>query len=82
MRTLNFAEPGAQEYYDSIFELYASWGVDYIKADDLNAWHEVHNSDGSPTGTGSPYRIDDVEGIHAEAYIPMVTYLHPANVLL
>lgn len=65
LRTLNFAEKGAQEYYNSIFELYASWGVDYIKADDLNAWHEVNNSDGSPTGTGSPYRIDDIEGIHS-----------------
>lgn len=64
LRTLNFAEVGAQEYYNSIFELYASWGVDYIKADDLNSWHEVNNSDGSPTGTGSPYRIDDIEGIH------------------
>jgi len=63
LRTLNFALPEAQAYYDSIFELYASWGVDYIKADDLNAWHEVNNSDGSPTGTGSPYRIDDIEGI-------------------
>ena len=63
LRTLNFAEKGAQEYYNSIFELYASWGVDYIKADDLNAWHEVNNSDGSPTGNGSPYRIDDIEGI-------------------
>lgn len=27
--------PGAQEYYNSIFELYASWGVDFIKIDDL-----------------------------------------------
>jgi hypothetical protein len=27
---------GAQEYYDSIFELYASWGVDFIKIDDLS----------------------------------------------
>lgn len=27
---------GAQEYYDSILELYASWGVDYIKVDDLS----------------------------------------------
>lgn len=27
-------KPGAQEYYDSIFELYAAWGVDFIKADD------------------------------------------------
>ena len=28
---------GAQEYYDSIFELYASWGVDFVKVDDLSA---------------------------------------------
>lgn len=28
---------GAQEYYDSIMELYASWGVDFIKCDDLSA---------------------------------------------
>ncbi len=27
--------PGAQEYYDSLFELYASWGVDFIKCDDI-----------------------------------------------
>ncbi len=26
---------GAQEYYNSIFELYARWGVDYIKCDDI-----------------------------------------------
>ncbi|MGE5612939.1 MAG: glycoside hydrolase family 27 protein [Bacillota bacterium] len=26
---------GAQEYYDSLFELYASWGVDFVKADDI-----------------------------------------------
>lgn len=26
---------GAKEYYDSIFELYASWGVDFIKCDDI-----------------------------------------------
>lgn len=26
---------GAQEYYDSIFELYASWGVDFVKVDDI-----------------------------------------------
>ncbi len=26
---------GAQEYYNSIFELYASWGVDFIKCDDI-----------------------------------------------
>ncbi len=26
---------GAQEYYNSLFELYASWEVDFIKADDM-----------------------------------------------
>lgn len=26
---------GAQDYYNSIFELYASWGVDFIKCDDI-----------------------------------------------
>ena len=26
---------GAREYYDSIFKLYASWGVDFIKCDDI-----------------------------------------------
>ncbi len=82
LRTLNFAEGGAQSYYDSIFELYASWGVDYIKADDLNAWHEVNNSDGSPTGTGSPYRIDDIEGIHqsiSNCGRPMVLSISPGG---
>jgi len=29
--------PGAQQYYDSLFTLYASWGVDYIKVDDIAA---------------------------------------------
>ncbi|MGL4337448.1 MAG: glycoside hydrolase family 27 protein [Turicibacter sp.] len=26
---------GAQAYYDSLFELYASWGVDFVKVDDI-----------------------------------------------
>lgn len=32
---IDMSRPGAQEYYDSIFELYESWGIDYIKADDM-----------------------------------------------
>ena len=35
MYGLETEKKGAQEYYDSIFELYASWGVDYIKCDDI-----------------------------------------------
>ncbi len=27
--------PAARAYYDSIFHLYASWGVDYVKCDDI-----------------------------------------------
>ena len=30
-------QPGAQEYYNSIFDLYAEWGVDFVKVDDLSA---------------------------------------------
>jgi hypothetical protein len=35
MYGVDASQEGAQEYYDSIFELYASWGVDYVKVDDL-----------------------------------------------
>ena len=34
--TVLAAQAGAQEYYNSIFELYASWGVDFVKIDDLS----------------------------------------------
>ena len=30
-------KPGAQEYYNSLFELYAEWGVDFVKVDDISA---------------------------------------------
>jgi hypothetical protein len=36
MYTIDTAKKGAQEYYNSIFNLYASWGVDYVKVDDLS----------------------------------------------
>jgi alpha-galactosidase len=31
------AHPGAQAYYNSIIQLYAQWGVDYIKCDDMSS---------------------------------------------
>jgi hypothetical protein len=37
MYGLDPAHPGAQDYYDSLFRLYALWGVDSIKIDDLAA---------------------------------------------
>jgi len=36
MYTIVAGRPGAQEYYNSIFKMYASWGVDFIKVDDLS----------------------------------------------
>ena len=35
MYGVNPKAEGAQEYYDSLLELYASWGVDFIKCDDI-----------------------------------------------
>lgn len=47
MYTTVAGKPGAQEYYNSIMELYASWGVDFLKIDDLS----------------SPYHADEIEMI-------------------
>ena len=33
---VDWKKPGAQQYYNSIFDLYAEWGVDFIKVDDLS----------------------------------------------
>lgn len=45
--TIVTGKEGAQEYYNSIMELYASWGVDYIKIDDLSR----------------PYHLNEIEMI-------------------
>lgn len=44
---IDMGREGAQEYYDSLFALYAGWGVDYVKVDDI----------------ARPYRREEVEGI-------------------
>lgn len=41
---VNLGHPGAHAYYDSVIALYASWGIDFIKIDDL----------------ASPYHADDI----------------------
>ena len=35
MYGVDASKPYAQDYYDSIFELYAEWGVDFVKIDDI-----------------------------------------------
>jgi len=34
---VDMTKPGSQAYYNSIAQLYASWGVDFIKADDMGS---------------------------------------------
>ncbi|UYZ62841.1 glycoside hydrolase family 27 protein [Hymenobacter weizhouensis] len=46
MYGLNMAKPGAQEYLNSLFQLYAAWDVDFVKVDDLSR----------------PYHAAEVEG--------------------
>ena len=37
MYTIVPGKPGSQEYYNSLFELYASWDLDFVKVDDLSS---------------------------------------------
>lgn len=46
MYGLDMSKAGAQEYLNSILQLYASWGVDFIKVDDISR----------------PYRTAEIEG--------------------
>jgi alpha-galactosidase len=45
---VDMSKPGAQAYYDSLFQLYADWGVDYVKVDDI----------------AYPYAAAEIEGVH------------------
>ncbi len=39
---VDMSKPGAQAYYDSLFELYAAWGVDFVKVDDIARPYDDH----------------------------------------
>ena len=47
MYGVDMNKPGAQEYYDSVFALFASWDLDFVKVDDLS----------------SPYHKPEIEAI-------------------
>ena len=47
MYGVDISKPGAQEYYNSLFEMYASWGVDYVKVDDIS----------------TPYHKEEIEAV-------------------
>lgn len=64
MYGVDMSKPGAQDYYDSLVALYASWGVDFIKADDIS----------------SPYHGDEIAALHraiVKSGRPIVLSLSP-----
>lgn len=63
---VDYKKRGAQEYYNSIFDLYASWGVDYVKVDDISR----------------PYHRAEIEMIHnaiMQTGRPIVLSLSPGE---
>ncbi|MDI1296712.1 MAG: glycoside hydrolase family 27 protein [bacterium] len=42
MYGVDMTRPGAQAYYDSLFRLYAQWGVDFVKMDDMSRPYDAH----------------------------------------
>ncbi|RCX18664.1 alpha galactosidase A [Fontibacillus phaseoli] len=44
MYGIDTSKEGAQSYYDSLFELYAKWGIDFVKVDDIAAsrLYDIH----------------------------------------
>jgi len=78
---VDMSKPGAQAYYDSIARLYGSWGVDYVKADDMSLpFHgaEIHalraalNKSGRPivlSLSPGPAPVDRYEQLKADAQL-------------
>ncbi len=72
MYGLDMTKPGAQAYYDSIVAMYASWGVDFIKADDMaRPYHtaEIHGVHEAILKTGRPIVLSLSPGPAPEAEI-------------
>lgn len=45
MYGVDMSKPGAQEYYDSVFQLFAEWGVDFVKVDDISRPYTDHQAE-------------------------------------
>lgn len=45
MYGVDMSRPGAQDYYNSVFDLIASWGVDYVKVDDISRPYFSHQKE-------------------------------------
>ena len=72
MYGVDCSKEGGRAYYDSLFELYASWGVDYVKVDDICASNFIKGR--------SYHAPDEVEAIRRaidKCGRPMVLSLSP-----
>jgi hypothetical protein len=68
MYGVDMRKPGAQAYYDSVFALYASWGVDLVKMDDMSRPYDAH--------------APEIEGAHAAIVAtgrPIILSLSPGE---
>jgi alpha-galactosidase len=45
MYGVDMSKPGAQEYYNSVFDLFAQWGVDFVKVDDISRPYNQHRAE-------------------------------------
>jgi alpha-galactosidase len=45
MYGVDMSKPGAQDYYNSVFDLIAAWGVDYVKVDDIARPYHEHEKE-------------------------------------
>ena len=64
MYGVDMNKPGAQEYYNSLLDLYAQWGVDYIKVDDLGL-EKVAPDKVGPERVSQVYYKDEVAAIRS-----------------
>jgi alpha-galactosidase len=45
MYGVDMTKPGAQAYYNSVFDLFARWGVDFVKVDDISRPYHQHKTE-------------------------------------
>ena len=77
MYGVNADADGAQDYYDSIFELYASWGVDFVKVDDICNTNMYPNNPYS-----AEKEIEMISSAIARCGRPMVLSLSPGPAVI
>jgi alpha-galactosidase len=49
---VDMSKPGAQEYYNSVFKLFAEWGLDFVKADDMINTAEIEGMSKAARSSG------------------------------